>query len=76
MKSSCIKAINHNLRRKTVIKIEFYFSRKNKHSFIADNKLQVDQIERKIERSSISHYLFENQILLKVKTTISFQVKN
>ena len=43
------KPENHNLRRKTLIKIKFDFNRTKKHSFIADNKLQVDQIKRKIE---------------------------
>ena len=71
MKSSSIKAINNNLRRKTAINVDVDFKRMKKHSFIADNKLQVDQIKRKIEQSSISHYLFENQILLKVNTTVS-----
>ena len=49
LKSTSIKASSHNLRRKTAIKIEFDFNRKKKHSFIADNKLQVDQNKRKIE---------------------------
>ena len=40
---------NHNLRRKTAIKIEMDFSRKKKQFLIADKKLQVDQIERKKE---------------------------
>ena len=31
------------------MKIEFEFRRKKKHSFIADTKLQVDQINRKME---------------------------
>ena len=48
-KSSCIKASSHNLRRKNTIKIEFNFNREKKHSFISDNKLQVDQRKRKIE---------------------------
>ena len=43
------KPKKHNLRRKTEKKIEPDFNRKKKHSFIADNKLQVDQIKRKIE---------------------------
>ena len=43
------KPENRNLRRETAIKPEFDFNRKKKHSFIADNKLQVDQIKRKIE---------------------------
>ena len=38
---------NHNLRRKTALKIEFHFNGKKKHSLNADNKLQVDQIKRK-----------------------------
>ena len=49
LKSSCIKASSHNLRRKTAIKIEFDFNRKTKRSFIADNKLQVDQRRRKLD---------------------------
>ena len=55
--------------------IEFDFRRNKKHSFIGQNKLQVDQIKRKIEATS-SHYLFKNQILLNVKTNISFQLIN
>ena len=50
------------------------FNRKKQHSFIPDNKLQVDKIKRKIEATSISHYLFKNQIHLDFKATISFQV--
>ena len=46
------KPENHNLSRKTAVKIEFDFNKKKKHSFIADNKLQVDQIKRKIEAKS------------------------
>ena len=38
------KPENHNLGRKTAIEIEFEFNRKKKHSFIADNKLQVDNL--------------------------------
>ena len=49
LKSSCIKASSHNLRPKTAINIEFDFNRKKKHSFIADNKPQVEQRKRKIE---------------------------
>ena len=48
LNSICIKASSHNLRRETAKKIEFDFNRKKKHSFIADNKLQVDQRKRKI----------------------------
>ena len=43
------KPENHSLRRKTEIKIEFGFNRKKKHSFIADNMPQVDQLKRKTE---------------------------
>ena len=43
------KPENRNLRRKTTISIELEISGKNRHSFIADNKLQVDQIKRKME---------------------------
>ena len=46
------KPEHHNLRRKTAIKTKFEFSRnkrKKEHSLIADTKLQVDQIERKME---------------------------
>ena len=41
------KPENHNMRRKTSIKNEFEFSRKNKHSFIADTKLKVDKVTKK-----------------------------
>ena len=43
------KPENHNLRCKTAIKIEIEFIRKRKLSFIADTKLQVNQIKRKME---------------------------
>ena len=43
------KPENHYLRRRAAIKIEFDFNRKKKHSFFADNRLQVDQIKRKVE---------------------------
>ena len=43
------KPENNILRRKTAIKIEIEFSGKKKHSFIADIKLQVDQIKRTME---------------------------
>ena len=62
------KPENHNLRRKTAINIKFDFNRKKKQSFIADNKLQVDQIKRKIEanfnkpKSRIDHKLSCNQL--------------
>ena len=49
-----------------------------KHSFFADTKLQVDQIKKKKKqrKSSLSHYLFKNQLFLKVETTINLQEKN
>ena len=43
------KPENHNLRRKTAMKIAFDFNRKKKHSFIADNKQQFTKINRKID---------------------------
>ena len=43
------KPENHNLRSKTAVRIEISFNGKKKLSFIADNKLQVDQTKRKIE---------------------------
>ena len=70
------KPENHELRHNTPIKIYFEFSRKKKYSFIADTKLQIDKVRKNWRRSSISHFLFKNKILLKVKTTISFQVTN
>ena len=39
----------HNVRSKTAKRIEFEISRKKKHFFIADTKLQIDQIKRKVE---------------------------
>ena len=63
------KSENHNLRCKTGKNIELKFIRKKKHSFIADTKLQVDHGELYGEiwrKSSISHNLFKNQIILKV----------
>ena len=43
------KPENHNLRRKTAVEIEVECSRKKKPYFIADTRLQVDQINRKKE---------------------------
>ena len=43
------KPEHHNLRRKFAIKSKFEFNKKNDHSLIADTKLQVDQIKRKME---------------------------
>ena len=43
------KPEHSNLRSKTAIKVDFEFSRKKKQSLIADSKLQVDQIKRKME---------------------------
>ena len=40
---------HHNLGRKTAMKTNFEFSRKNEHSLIADTKLQTDQSKRKME---------------------------
>ena len=44
-----LKPEHNTLRRKTGIKTKFYFSRKKKHSLIADHKLQVDKNKRKME---------------------------
>ena len=43
------KPEHHNLRCKTAIKTKFEFSRKKEHSLIADTKLQLDQLKRKLE---------------------------
>ena len=43
------KPERHNLRRKTTINTIFECCRKKEHSLIADTKLQVDQIKRKME---------------------------
>ena len=43
------KPENANLKCETAIKIEFQFSLKRKHSFIAGTKLQVAQNKRKTE---------------------------
>ena len=53
---------------KTAIEIEFEFSRKKKRSFIAyintlSYKLTI--LREKWRQSSVSHYLFKNQIFLK-----------
>ena len=56
------KPEHHNLRPKTPKKTKFEFSRKKEHSLIADTKLQVEQLERKMEANSISHFLFINQL--------------
>ena len=69
------KPESDNLRCKIAKKIEIDLSRKEKHSLIADTKLQVDQIKRKME-AKFKKPIFKNQIYLKVKTTVSFQVKN
>ena len=72
------KPENHNLRHKTAINIEFEFNRKKKQSFIADNKLQVDQIKSKIE-AKFKKSLFiskSNTSKSQNKATISFQAIN
>ena len=43
------KPEHHNLNRKTAISTKFEFSRKKKHSLIADTKPQVDQSKRIME---------------------------
>ena len=43
------KREHNNFRRKTAVKSKFEFSRKKKHSLIADTKLQVAQSKRKME---------------------------
>ena len=40
---------NHNLMRKNAIKNNFEINREKENSLIADTKLQVDQIKRKME---------------------------
>ena len=47
-----------------------------KHFFFADTKLQVDQIKKKKRKSSLNHFLFKNQLILKVETLKNVQVKN
>ena len=69
MKSSSIKARTPKFKRETAIKTEFELSRKKEHSLIADTKLKIDQINRKMEAK------FNKQIL-KARTTISFQAIN
>ena len=51
-----------NLRRKFAIKTKFEFSKKKAHSSIADTKLQVDQIKRKMEAKFNKPYFKKNQI--------------
>ena len=65
----------HNLMDKTGINIKFYFSRKKKHSFFADTKLQIDEVKRKIVGKFKSPCLLKKQTILKVRTTTSFSVK-
>ena len=62
VKSGSIKARYHNLRRKIAIKTKFEFSRKKEHSLIAETKLQVDQIKRKMEANFNKPFLFKNQV--------------
>ena len=66
---------NHNLTVKTAKRITKLYSGKKEHSLFADTKLQEDQIDRKRKQKSPSNCLFENQIFLNVKRTISFQKK-
>ena len=54
-------------------KIEFDFSRKRMHSFIANAKLKGDQTNRKFE-AKFEKLFLKNQKIFKVKTTIDFQV--
>ena len=66
------KPENDNFRLKNAIETKFRISRIKKHSFFADTKLQVDQIKKKKWRkSSLSPYLFKNQLFLKVETIIN-----
>ena len=46
------------------------------HSFLLKQSYNLTKLKEKKRRSSISHYLFKKQTLLKVKTTIIFRVKN
>ena len=41
------KLENNNLTLKTARKVKLFFSRRKKLSFLADTKLQVDQIKKK-----------------------------
>ena len=41
--------------------IKFLIIWKEKHCFFADTKLQVDQIKKKIEENSLSHYLLKTK---------------
>ena len=70
------KQENHNLKRKTAIKTNFEFSKRREHSLIADTKLQVDKIKKKMEANFKKPFLFKKSNILKVKTTISFQAIN
>ena len=70
------KPEHHNLKRKTAIKTTFEFSREKEHSLIADTKLQVDQIKRKMEAKFNKPFFIGISNILQVKTTISFQAIN
>ena len=66
------KPEHRNLRRKTAIKTNFEISRKKEHSLIADTKLQIDQIKKKMEAKFNKPFFYLKIKTLKVKTTISF----
>ena len=61
------KPEKHYLSSKFAIKKEFVSSRKKKHSFIADTKLQADQIKTKLEAKFnnplfiLKKYIFKSQ---------------
>ena len=54
----------------------FQFSRKKEHSLIADTKLKVDQIKRKMEAIFNKPFFVLKSKILKVETTIGFQAIN
>ena len=70
------KTEKHNLSSKTAIKIESEISRKKKHSFNTDNRLQVDKITRKMEAKFNKRFLlFENHLFSKIKRSLFKELK-
>ena len=65
----------YNLTGKTAKRITKLYSGKKEDSLFADTKLQRTKLIEKEKQKSPSNCLFENQIFLNVKRTISFQIK-
>ena len=73
---SVSKPENHNLSRKTAIKIDCEFSRKKKFSFSADTLLKFDQIKRKMEAKFNKPFFVYKSFVFKSRNDHNFQAIN